>query len=939
MADTSDNAGQNGVKPEWITHVTTMITWEVTHTAFPNSTFRYVQTVPGEYTKSDFNPAAQRSIVSIVTNQGRVETTDKSFNKCISGTQCGAGYECVKGRCQPVTECSGMIPNCSDFCINETVNYSENEPTCGVGDPNSTYTKGCDGNGEDSSKDPSKEPDCSKFCDEWSKLSSVLGGESSIKDCKTDDACPVCKTCYKGGGTTYSGLKKDGLCVNMTNENRPCYCPSYIDESSGRYVDTQTGKDCQLCDTQQGNWYTPDDETGICSKYCVQTMVCDCGISLSVMAKSKKGGDEACALARKILTKKCNKDCEPTDCPYEEGTCNFQPVEIGKTPLINYPCPKGWNCFSSNDSRLGPAPEGQYYYYSCAYPGWPGITYAEYRDEPGCDACGNNCRNVTVATDGAEPQCDEPLCRIVGFLDTGEGKVMWQLRRCDDNSGDDIPEEEKCFPENPLGRYTYIYKTESEAYEYFPCSCEEPIGEAVTIPGGIIHKQGVRANWPFNELEEVETCRVSSQTDPGAFVRCAGFGPAALTQGDVCGFGKYDQRRTWRSSGTLEQYNSELREFETVNVFADFDSGESMWTLEYSQARPNINPFGTYAYDGFIDGKPNVVYDVPGIPYSEQPPRCSEEPEPVALIDYDLYLIIATENTFNEIMLNDTYNQFAELYFMNKAWELGLPVGSPPQPLSLSERDRVRDVLTEDKKIKPPSQYPKPTIQGPAKCGLVYGDGLIVELQKTGVSTPSVLKGGRYTIPLSNALQNQGDGFGGTVELFVYGANGNQQFGPDFTLKIEDRGFNYKEGDQLILKGPDLVDAGATFGDVEDLSLVVSEVYNQEVPEELKDKPRNYITTFKARNTDNWRFADTKTQESPDREFKIDSQGVLKMISPTTFPEERWGEITKLRVQAIAKSGRWSDVYVSECTPKLLEIDPLPSSQGGGDPPPSGPSG
>lgn len=913
------NAGQGGVKPEYVTHITTTITWATTNTAFPGQTFRYTQILPGAYSRANFSDKVNDQIVSVEQGAGKVEATDKTFNKCISGTQCATGYECVEGRCQPVGECQDMIPSCSDFCINQETVPSENEPSCGVGDPNSTYTVGCD-----EGEDDSEVTDCSKFCDEWSKLAGVLK-DSSIKDCKPDDACSVCKTCYKGLGKTYSGIAKDGLCVNQTGDARPCYCPSYIDDDTGKFVDTQSGRDCQLCNTQQGNWYNPDESTGICSKFCSQTMVCDCGKVISTVAQSRDGGADACVKARQILTEECNKICQVEPCPYPEQACNFAgPIQVGTVPSLNYPCPKGWNCYQSSDSRLGKAPEGTYYYYTCPYPGWPDITIDQLRDADGCNPCGNNCRSSTVVTNSDEtPDCELPLCRITGSQDAGDGQVTWYLKQCDDNSNQaDVPLEERCFPISEEGRYQYIFKTASESYEYFPCSCEVPIGESIQIPGGIIHKRGVRANWPFNPIEEVETCRVDSSVDPGGSVRCFGFG-AGFTLRELCSsYNKYDQRRRWRTSGTVLTYDPDTYEESERTEFAEFDTGETLWTIEYAFSRPYLNHLGTYFTEGFdTSGKPIVIYDVPGLPWSEQPPRCSDEPEPVALIDFDLNLLLCSEATYDEIMQNDDYNQFIDLPPMAKSWELGYQAGTPPQPLSDADREQAYDSIFNDGRILPPSPQGPPTIEGPESASFYYGDGLILALSPDFVSTPSSLIAGTYVVPLVYSLGGDaGRGSNAVVELIVFGAEGNLQSPPTYDIKILDRGAAYAVGDQVMIPSSALLSAGATSSAGLDLTLTVDEIFTQEIPEELKDKPRYWITTLKAPGAENFRFTLTKTQQSSDSQFSVDSEGQVRMPQPSLYPADLWGVDVFVEIQAI-RNGRWSENFELRIQPRLVTYE------------------
>lgn len=116
--------------------------------------------------------------------------------------------------------------------------------------------------------------------------------------------------------------KARGVCGDIKLPNRACYCPSYIDKDNGRVVDDSAGRECYLCNVDNGHWqYTPD----LCSVTCDQCVVCDTGEeSCSSVTKNPDQSGDPCELARREATIKCSEDKTPIDCAYPRQSCKVE---------------------------------------------------------------------------------------------------------------------------------------------------------------------------------------------------------------------------------------------------------------------------------------------------------------------------------------------------------------------------------------------------------------------------------------------------------------------------------------------------------------------------------------------------------------------------------------------------------------------------------------
>lgn len=393
--------------------------------------------------------------------------------RCIQPFDCGTMFKCVNGRCIPAPECQEDTNGCEEpegGCLGPgpVPTPDPDVPNCGYGDPNTDLFQATD-----------CIFNCNLFCDEWQKISANLTSDTSLKDCKTDDACSVCKSCQPGpdspdisavreafdaqiqllydqleerreeqkeeleelleekdkiieekkeqietieeeivdlrkdikerreelreweeleneeGDGTYQGeidaakddidewneeinelledirdirdemrdieslylenvttmkdnhrreinewnrliseltkeknkrlkrMRNRGVCKAIKVPDRPCYCPPYIDEDTGKLVDDGKGRECFLCNTDNGNWEEQDD---LCTISCERCVTCDNGRqACASITENQKGSFDICVRARKQAQRKCG-DLEDLEklCPYPQNGCKIE---------------------------------------------------------------------------------------------------------------------------------------------------------------------------------------------------------------------------------------------------------------------------------------------------------------------------------------------------------------------------------------------------------------------------------------------------------------------------------------------------------------------------------------------------------------------------------------------------------------------------------------
>jgi hypothetical protein len=118
-------------------------------------------------------------------------------------------------------------------------------------------------------------------------------------------------------------MKNRGVCKPKTAPNRPCYCPAYIDEESGRVVDDSMGKECFLCNTENGVWEYQDE---LCSVTCERCVVCDGGerTCASVTVSENQANDVCVQAMNKALTRCEEYEVPPPKCPYPQESCRVE---------------------------------------------------------------------------------------------------------------------------------------------------------------------------------------------------------------------------------------------------------------------------------------------------------------------------------------------------------------------------------------------------------------------------------------------------------------------------------------------------------------------------------------------------------------------------------------------------------------------------------------
>ena len=119
-------------------------------------------------------------------------------------------------------------------------------------------------------------------------------------------------------------MKNRGVCKNKkAGVDRPCYCNPYIDEDTGKLVDDSKGRECYLCNTEDGIWEYKND---LCTLTCERCIVCQDGQELcaSLTLPEDEAGD-ICLKAREKAEKRCKKVEElEKRCPYPQQACQVE---------------------------------------------------------------------------------------------------------------------------------------------------------------------------------------------------------------------------------------------------------------------------------------------------------------------------------------------------------------------------------------------------------------------------------------------------------------------------------------------------------------------------------------------------------------------------------------------------------------------------------------
>ena len=531
---------------------------------------------------------------------------------CVGDTDCAVGFYCVDGTCVQQegdgTECSAAGNPCTTDCVSEVLNAVSKVSSCGVGPIPPVVC-------------PSQ-PDCNKFCDDYQAAT----GET-LAGCTPDSACSTCDFCGS-----------EGICESKKVPNRPCYCPAYLDND--RVVDDTANRDCYLCDTDDGGWVLDEK---ICEKSLTINYICDCpGEVVQAVGKSSKKGANLFALAIKDGERKC-KDACLAPCPYgSEWTCDVAgPIPPGEDPLFNYPCPKGWTCTRSGSATSVngesiPNPGGGYFYYTCAFPGWPNITWEEYLET---EACGcpeqGTCTNITHDASQGAYSCDPASkCTKTGEMTAGGATLeFWEI--CPVDGNDDIP---GCTSGK---RYHPIYLSEYPEYAYAPCTCEIPQGTPVRVPAYSEFSVAIEAGeWPF-ELREDAGCtgngitasetRCATRTKLKCFPNPIGFNPPIICVPE-------------NEYLLLRQLCANEVAWDHSRLFTVLDGSDIPQAVMFlASVSPDATYLNTLAYgrteafiwrDARLPAGSEFVYDLPPFPEEYVKYRkCSEEPTLVGLID------------------------------------------------------------------------------------------------------------------------------------------------------------------------------------------------------------------------------------------------------------------------------------------------------------------
>ena len=119
-------------------------------------------------------------------------------------------------------------------------------------------------------------------------------------------------------------LDEKSVCKDITiNQNRPCYCPPYVDPDSGKVINDSLNRECELCNTETGEWEENDE---LCVDSCTKIVTCDDGSQKTATARVYRSeGKDVCKEAMKKATQKCKNEFEEGQkCPCPKPTCESE---------------------------------------------------------------------------------------------------------------------------------------------------------------------------------------------------------------------------------------------------------------------------------------------------------------------------------------------------------------------------------------------------------------------------------------------------------------------------------------------------------------------------------------------------------------------------------------------------------------------------------------
>ena len=549
---------------------------------------------------------------------------------CANNYDCAFGYSCQGGRCQKADgfnndlntkgSCLDDGNPCNNDCESAKQQRLTKDSVCGLPDDGSEDAVNCE-------EDGGTFADCNKFCEDYRAATGA-----TLAGCTPNSACGACLYC-----------SDEGICKDKVGGNRSCICPAYIDEF-GKVVDDGANRDCYLCDIETGAWVL---QNKICERTFNLPFVCDCpGETVTGVGSSSNPSANLYDLALKDAEYKCEQACNKT-CKYGyDRTCNsLGPIPVGEDPSLNYPCPEGWTCARQSQRTLfaGADPEGGeydpnvYYWYTCAYPGWPGVDWNDYINTEGCGCTSDGpagCINVDHNPAAGPFVCNPGnFCVLTSEITVGDTSYeSWRV--CPVNN--DVPDTPGCAG---FGKRFYpIYKAEHPQIQYLPCTCENPQGDPVTIPANTeFFWPSTPGAWPFR-LEEDAPCS-GVNCCAAATTRCAtrqGFicsqNPIGINPPVIC-----IPRNEYLM---LEQLCFNVVSWDYSRIWDVFDGDDDRVHTEATNVPPS-DYLDTLAYgrtEAFQWQDTNnsgvYFYDLPPIPSEYvQYRNCSAKPTLVGLID------------------------------------------------------------------------------------------------------------------------------------------------------------------------------------------------------------------------------------------------------------------------------------------------------------------
>ena len=304
-------------------------------------------------------------------------------------------------------------------------------------------------------------------------------------------------------------------------------------------------------------------------------------------------------------------------------------------------CPECWDCFESrygNQSSV-PAPLGSTYHHKCPYPGHPELTCEESQEKECKLLCEDYCYSWTW--EGEEPPILSPGNQITSVVKVGN-ITKYVIETCVDNPD--------CPPNFRKG-YTAIFRVDTPTWDYYECTCDNPIGPKGTVTGDTEWSESLpgAGPWNINPREREIDGWPLEPGDPG-FPTFGGL-PDLGCRGDfsfggieVCASrGSFSFIRRNTVCGGDVKPNGQ-RGFVIRDVFDNQSvvwHGYTMWPFTYR------NKFLYQRDTPLVYGR---KYNLPALAPEELPPRCVEAPTQIAYYDVDAQILFVTEEKYNEVI-------------------------------------------------------------------------------------------------------------------------------------------------------------------------------------------------------------------------------------------------------------------------------------------------